>query len=216
MNKLTLKLSENELIEIVTDNNIDFKKIDFCCGNVKAYFVNEQRLRIGQQSTGVFFEALIRILKQVIDIKLKLHESLTQDLGFMYNDYFHDLPNKKPKFIMVLASDSSSSYWVGANYKIWNTNKDANPYVTTWMYNDHEGNIIFEVTKFYKWSMQEDDLDDPEFETFDEFMKDYKPLIHRVIPRDAAIAWLDQAMKVYRGFFSSEENYIRACKENNW
>ena len=47
-------------------------------------------------------------------------------------------------------------------------------------------------------------------------MKYYKPLIHRVIPREIAIEWLKQAMEIYRGLFSSEENYIQACKENNW
>ena len=74
----------------------------------------------------------------------------------------------------------------------------------------------FEVTKFYKWSMQEDDLDDPEFETYDEFMKNFKPLIHRIIPHNIAVQWLEQSMKVYRGFFSTEENYLRAYKELNW
>ena len=117
---------------------------------------------------------------------------------------------------MVPTLDGSSRYWIGYNYQIWNTYADANPYVNTWMYNDHEGNIIFEVTKFYKWSTQEDDLDDPEFMTYKKFMKNFKPLIYRVIPRDLAIEWLQDSTKIYRDFFSTEENYLRACKEMNW
>ena len=216
MNKLLLQLSKNELIEIIADNNIDFKKVDFCCGDMKAYFVDKQQLRIGQQTAGLLFEALIGVLRRVINGTLQLDESIIENLGLMYNEYFHDLPLKKPKFVMIPTSDGTSRYWIGYNYQIWSTYKDANPYVNTWMYNDSEGNIIFEVTKFYKWSTQEDDLEDPEYETYEEFMKKFKPLIHRVIPRDVAIEWLDQSMKVYRGFFSTEENYIRSCKELNW
>ena len=216
MNKLIFKLSESEFIKVIEKNNIDFKKVDYCCSEIRAYFINEQQLRVGQESANDFFEAFIKVLKYTIDNKLQLHESLTQNLGLMYNEYFHDLPYKNPKFIMMSRSDGSSRYWVGYNYKIWETSNDANPYVTTWLYNDYEGNIIFEVTPFYKWSMQEREPEDLDFITYDGFIKNYKPLIHRVIPRDVAIEWLGQAMKIYRGFFKNEKDYIRACKENNW
>ena len=83
MNELILKLSETELIEIIADNNISLKEVDFCCGGVKAYFIDKHRLRIGQKSAGLFFEALIGVLKKVVDGKLQLHESLNQNLGLM-------------------------------------------------------------------------------------------------------------------------------------
>ena len=122
----------------------------------------------------------------------------------------------KPGFFMVPTSDNSGKYWVGLDYKIWGTFGNTNPYVTTWLYNDNENNIIFEVTKNYKWSTQKDDRKDPEFMTYKKFMKNFKPLIHRVIPRDVAMQWLEDSMKVYRAFFSTEENYLRACREMNW
>ncbi len=47
-------------------------------------------------------------------------------------------------------------------------------------------------------------------------MKHYEPLIRRVIPREVAVEWLDQAMKVYRMLFTAEEDFIAECKRNNW
>ena len=214
MNKLILKLSEVELIEFVADNNIDFERIDYCCGGVKAYFINEkeERLCIGQESAGLFFEALITPLKKSVNNKLQLHESLTQNLGVLWNEKFQG----KSGFFMVPTLSGKGKYWIGLDYEIWEVSDGINQYVTTWLYNDHEGNIILEVTKFYKWSIREPELEDPSFETYEEFMKDYKPLIHRIIPHDVAVQWLGQAMKIHRSFFSTEENYQNLCKILKW
>ena len=218
MNKLIFKLSENELIQITADNNIDIEKIDYCCDDVNAYFLsnNEEQLYIGQDSAGLLFEAFIGVLKKAIDGKLQLDESLTQDLGLMANEYFRDLSRENPKFVKVSTPDGSSRYWIGLNYEIWDVSGGADHYVNTWLYNDHNNNIIFKVTKLYKWSFREDEPEDPSFIIYDEFMKDYKPLIHRIIPRDVAIQWLEQAMKIHRGFFSTEENYQNLCKMLKW
>jgi hypothetical protein len=218
MKKLIFTLSEYESIEIKTEDNIDFNTVDFCCTEIQAHLFNikVQQFCIGEETAGAFFIALIGNLKKAVTNNLQLHESLKQNLGLMYNQYCHEMPHQTPEFIMAVTSDGTSKYWVGVDYKIWSTYNTTTPKLTTWLYNDHTGNIIFEVNPLYKWSFFPDDLQDPEFLTYDEFMKDYKPLIHRIIPRDVAIEWLEQAIKVYKGIFSSEEDYIRACKENNW
>ena len=218
MNELICKLTEFESLKMIVEDNINFNQIDFCCSEFQVYFLNKKNLQlcIGEQTAGIFFEAFIKRLKESINNKLQLHKSIVKNLGFMENEYCHEFPHEKPEFIMVQTSDGTSNYWIGSNYEIWKTYTGTNPMVTTWMYNDLDDNIILEVTPLYKWSFLPDDLEDPEFETYDEFIKKFKPLIHRVIPREIAIEWLEQSMKVYRGFFSTEENYIRACKENNW
>ena len=216
MKELILKLSDLESIKVIPNDNIDFSEMHMCCYEVKVYLVSEFELRIGQETVGEVCELFINRFKKAINNNLKLHESLIEDLGLMYNEYsqisFHD----KSKFFMIASSNSKINYWVGSQYEIWSTYADANPYVTTWLYNDDQGNIIFEVTPFYRWSMQEVELKDPEFITYEEFMKDYKPLIKRVIPREIAIEWFEQIMKVYRGFFSTEENYLNALKRLDW
>jgi len=217
MKDLILNLSDLELIKIIPDDDINFNEMNMCCDEVKAYFINEYKLRVGQDVAGDFFESFIRKLKKAINNKLQLHESLIKNLGFMQNEYYHEPSRDKPCFIKILSKSGESKFWVGLNYQIWETFADANPYVSTWLYNDDDENIIFEVTKNYKWhfTILEGVSEDPEFETYEEFMKKYKPLIHRVIPRDVAIEWLKQLMNVYKDFFSTEEDYIRAYKELN-
>jgi len=207
MNQIILRLSKKEAITI----DLNFKNIDFCCTRTKSYFISDQQLLISQQFAGSLFVSFLKKLKLSIENKLQLHTSLTQNLGFMWNE----LLQGKSGFFIIPTSDGSSKYWIGLNYYVCETLNNAKPPVTTWLYNDHHGNIIFEVSKTYKWSTQEDDLDDPEFMTYDEFIKDYKPLIQRVIPREVAILWVEQLMQVYKGFFT-EEDFIKKCKEMGW
>ena len=71
LNELILKLSESEYISVVTDHQIDFAEVDFCCGEMIAYFVNEYgKLNIGEQTAGEFFEPFIRNLTKSINGKL--------------------------------------------------------------------------------------------------------------------------------------------------
>ena len=131
----------------------------------------------------------------------------------MQNQYYQD----KSGFFMVLKIDRVKPYWIGFDYNIWSTYGDANPLITTWLYNDENNNIIIEMTRDYPWHFIELDSpsEDPDYITYEEFMKDYKPLIYRVIPRYVAITWLEQVMKVYRGLFKTEQDYIRALQELN-
>ena len=132
----------------------------------------------------------------------------------MQNEYYQN----KPGFFQVPTPNSSSTYWVGFNYDLFSSFGDGITPVTTWLYNDKDNNIILEVTKDYRWHFMqlEDTPEESEFITYEDFMKDYKPLIHYMIPHDVAIQWLEQLMKVYRMFFSTEENYQKACKRLNW
>lgn len=211
MNKLILKLSENELIKILTVDHINFNKVDFCYGEIQAYFVSgkEVPLCIGEETASSFFISFINNFKKAIDNELQLHESLTRNLGILYNEYHQD----QPGFFMVSSQDGSSKYWVGANYSVWSTYNTTKSMLTSWLYNDSEGNIIFEITKNYKWSTCPDDPQDPDFMTYEDFMKDYKPLIHRAIHRDIAVQWLEEVIKVHRSLFSSEEKYQFFCKK---
>jgi len=216
MRDLILKLSNLESIKITTGNNIDFENLDFGCSEIRAFFIDLKSLRIGQDSIGEFFEHFITKLKKCLNFELQLHESLVQNLGFMVNEHSCKNAHSKCDFVMTTSASGENTYWIGYKYEVWTTYAYADPYVYTWMYNDKNGNIIFEVTPFYKWSMQEREPEDLDFITYEEFMKNYKPLIHRVIPRDIAIEWLNESMKIYRSLFSSEENYKKACGRLNW
>jgi len=218
MNELILKLSEFEIIKIIEKNNNNFEKIDYCCDEIQACFLNqkEQSFCIGENSVGLFFESLITRLKKAIDEKLQLHESLTQNLGVLYNEYNQELAydnHNISRFFQVPTLSGKSTYWVGKKYHIWSTYIPTSPNIATWLYNDQDGNIIFEVTRTYKWSFLPDDPECPEFVTYKEFMKNYKSVVRKIIPHDTAVEWLKQSMQVYRGFFSDEESFQDTLKK---
>ena len=211
MKELILKLSEFERIKIISDKDLDFENISLLCNKLKVYFCDKIDVLIGKETADEIFEPFITCLKKSIEGKLRLHESLTQNLGIMQNEYYQN----KPGFFQVPTPNSSSTYWVGFNYDLFSSFGDGITPVTTWLYNDKDNNIILEVTKDYRWHFMqlEDAPEKSEFIAYEDFMKDYKPLIHRTIPRDIAVKWLKDVMKIHKSLFISEENYQFFCKK---
>ncbi|HEV2917412.1 MAG TPA: hypothetical protein VGW78_06740 [Candidatus Babeliales bacterium] len=78
---------------------------------------------------------------------------------------------------------------------------------------DKDGNIIFEITPHYKYHFCEPD-ETPSFISYEEWIKDYKPYLIRVVPRDIAHQWLNQAREILNAI---DENTERERKifENN-
>ncbi len=196
MKELIFKLDELEFIKFVPDHDLNCEETKHCCDHAKIYFIHEQQsLLIGQNPSGDILNQFAKNLGNALDNKLQLHESITQNLGFMINEYYHQ----------IFSPNSESSYWVGLNYEIWSTMGDANTYTTTWLYNDDKGDIILEITPLYTWSFQENEIENPMFTTYDEFIKNYKPILRRVIPHKIAQAWLKKAHQWYGIFYKNEQ-----------
>ena len=124
----------------------------------------------------------------------------------MYNEYF----DNRLESMMVSSENKSKKHWVIYDYRMWSGSTDINNRVTTWLYNDRDGNIIFEVTKTYSWFyIQDGDIERSDFVYYEDFIKDYKSLMHYVIPRDVAILWLEQAKKWLQIFYENEKKCTR-------
>ena len=202
MKKLILKLSEFINIKIVPSDDIDLEQMYFCT-DVKVFFQDENLLLIGEEWAGEIFEQFFSHLKKAINNELQLHESLHQNLGFIYNDFFDNIPDS----MMVSSLDNVSKHWVIYDYKMWATTKDLSLRVATWLYNDDKGNIILEVTKTYPWFYaQDEDIEDPDFVYYEDFIKDYKSIIYCIIPRDKAIEWLNEAEEWLSVFLKNEKH----------
>ena len=213
MDKLILPLSATESIRIEADDHIDLQDLEYCCSNLTAYFVHQNKeLKIGQQTAGDFFEPLIKKLNQAINNQLPLHESLTQNLGLMQNQYYHN----RSGFFMIKAQQYSQPYWVGFNYDVWSTYSNTRPIITTWLYNETNTNIVLELAQDYPWhfaQLEDNDQQDPDFITYEQFMENYQVVLHRIIPKETAQAWLDQIIPVYRSLFKNEQDFLREYEE---
>lgn len=208
MKELIFRLSEFELVKLVPDYDMDCEQVAHCCDHVKVYFVSgHKELELVYSSSGDALEQLSSRLAKVIDNKLQLHESIVKNLGFMENEYDYEYPAHihNSMFYQIPYKQSEGTYWIGQDYKVWSVTGYADPFTATWLYNDVEGNIIFEITPLYRWSFREDEPEDPDFVTYEEFMKSYKPIIRRIIPRTIAQVWLKRAIRWYKIFYKNEQ-----------
>jgi hypothetical protein len=87
------------------------------------------------------------LLSQALNQKLKLHESITRGVGYLYNEdlywtFNEDLLKRPPH--LVREQINGNNWWVGDKHNLWCYQK-----IQSWIYNDTQGNIIFELTPLY-------------------------------------------------------------------
>jgi len=135
-----------------------------------------------------FFRGFMYIQEHLLSCsknKLKLHDSLQEHLlGFYKNQY---RKKRYRKNLIYEVSDCNYSYWVGDKYVLFNAAGKGNP--DSWLYNDKDGNIVFEITPVYPWFYSDPEPDET-FLKYSEWMKTYQPYLKRVISKDIAERWL--------------------------
>jgi len=129
----------------------------------------------------------IGFLGVAIENKLTLHPSIRQDLGYLWNEYCSDESR-----INFATEEDDSTEWVGEKYILWPSSGYFNPRLTTWLYNNDQGEIILEVAPSYRWHFQ-DPKPGERYYTYAEFIKNYQPVLFRIIPKEIAKGWINQA-----------------------
>lgn len=188
MNKklLIFTLDNHEKLEILLNNKND---IIHCCYEASmALSINNENMIVSNSTITNYAERLHDKLALAINNKLRLDSSIIQGLGYYWNQWLNeDNPD------LFYLQDQDSKYWIGINYFLWGTSGGAVNKFATWLYNDAQGNIIFEVTPLFPGTLV--DWNDPvEMQAYQEWMKKkYKPFFTRIIPKDLAMQWLGQA-----------------------
>lgn len=101
----------------------------------------------------------------------------TKNLGLELNEIYQN--NKHSHNILEY-------HWVS------NSHKQVRPYYNSWLYNDKNKNIIFEITPFYPW-FGATKKEHPEKISYKKWIKDYKPIVNVIIPEENIKKWIDQA-----------------------
>lgn len=152
-----------------------------CCSQAQIvlYFENKN-YNVREDSIRYYIDLFRTLLTKVINNEFQLHESIIEDIGYLGNESFQN----KPYLIYESCSDGE---WVGEKHSLW-----GGPGFATWLYNDIDKNIIFEITPFYKYhfSDSENALD---YVPYEQWIKEYKPYLIKKIPREVAEQWLAQA-----------------------
>jgi hypothetical protein len=144
------------------------------------------------------------LLMRAINNQLTLHESITQDIGFLWNEYLKD--KKGYNFVEISEEESGevSTFWVGQRHHLFGSKK-----WTTWFYNK-SGDIYLEITPCYRWHYLKPKKNE-KFVRYKDFIKKYKPLVIIKLDKKVAQKWLKIVSKL---LVIARRNYEKARKED--
>ena len=165
-----------------------------CCSEAPIFFVQgDQRYLLEKWMLSFNIPILSSLLNQALQNELPIHQLIMEDLGYSYAQYrFYSADRiMLEKFGFVFEKVDGQYSWIGEKYLLWAYDMAA------WLYNDHNGNIVLEITPVYKGNKFDFD-GETDFTQYEQFLKDYKPLCIRTIPCEVAQQWLDQANGLLR------------------
>jgi hypothetical protein len=175
-NTVYLKINSSAFLKIeipMLDNHLyafDEIKIFLCEANKEPRLVFENSLFLA-------FEPLTNLLSQAIKKAAYLDSSLHEDIGYLWNQELHKAN---------LIEHPESNYWSGENNLLWSADG-----IAVWLYNQNDI-IVLEITPVYKWHFTEPEPTKPDYETYERFMKTYKPINRFELDNKTAQQWLKQ------------------------
>lgn len=107
-----------------------------------------------------------------------LHPSLIGKIGYSFNQELQDRPGQSYVWW------ENRNHWVGFRALLWSLE-----YVS-WLYNDEDSSIIFEITPIYPGNFSDSTT------SYDLWIKNYRSYCRSTIPLQTAKIWLDQIKKV--------------------
>lgn len=120
------------------------------------------------------------VLKLALNNQFIIHESIQQDIGFLWGEY---LQENESNYHFVKKPLENSTIWVGAQHHLFSSKQ-----WDTWLYNKN-GDIYLEITPAYPWHFG-DPKKNEKFVPYEEFIKNYKPLVILKIDKERAEEWL--------------------------
>lgn len=164
------------------------------CAKIDIDYVDEEKninVRFGYEHFSSFcsFLSTYGFIPKLLNNEMILDKTIIGDPGIEWNKY--------PKGIRGTKA-TNEFYFFG------NGHKQVPPYFDGWMYNDKNGNVIFEITPFYPFHY-ETQKTHPDFISYKQFMKDYKPIVITSIPKENLKQWMIQAKKLKKKYFPEFE-----------
>jgi len=201
--EITFQLNESEKIVIKFGEQAVMMN---CCHEVPIFFVGEsERLQIDCDSIRSCTQHLQSLLMKALNNELQLHKSVQNNIGYLYTQYkFYWYDSSILETMgFVFEDNKGKKRWVGKGYLLFAHD------VAVWIYNDSKEDIVLEFTPWYTGN-NFDEEGETDFTQYDAFLKEYKSLFTRIIPRDVAQQWLDQANQILQQI---ADNVERLAKE---
>src|SRR5579872_931021 len=165
-----------------------------CCTEVSIIFIQaNKQLVLSYDSLRHNINMLNILLKKASKHELTLHSGIIKDIGYLFNQYSATICGEKlkePTFLTYI-KHNNELYWPGNDHHLW-----AKDY-TSWLYNDRDGAIVFEITPFYPYMYCEPE-EEPNYLPYKEWITTYKPYFMRKISIKVAQEWLKQTENILR------------------
>lgn len=189
MNTHEIIFAFNGVGKIIYELNVPIEEANCCTGATSILVYGTMHYALGfADSLRYEMRSLFGALKLALEGELRLHPSITRDIGYLYNEYFQ----RNGEF--VYEERGGRRRWVGERYNVWGGR------YPLWIYNNDDGDIVFEMTPSFPGdqlsSSPGEELDPGEVvnrQWYEEWIKDYKPIFIQKMPRSVAQQWLDQA-----------------------
>ena len=174
--------------EVIKMYGADFSTAELLpCFDIKIeLFYDKNKLLLYENMVGDAIEDFERLLQKSLLNQAQLHESIQKNIGYLWSRYLNE------EMAEICEIDG---FWVGKRNLLWSPTGKKRKVCTTWLYNDHDGNIILEITPSYRWQFLDPKPKD-DYITFDEFMKNYKTYMVKIIPHHVAKQWLNQVQEL--------------------
>jgi hypothetical protein len=198
IHNIIFKINDTEKIIIELKEPLD--NVDCCYQEcINFYKGNKNLCNFSTDTIRYNLKELASLLSQALENKLQLHKSITKDIGYLANEADQE----------KLGISYINHLWVGRRYALFGGNLNEKTYLYSWIYNDKDSNIIFEITPKYKWHFSEPKKGES-YIPYEEWIKTYKPFLIRKIPVEVACQWLDQATSILNKI---EENMAKLTVE---
>jgi hypothetical protein len=195
----------NELERIVIELDDISVMMDCCCEVPLLFFKGLEKIQIDLDSVRSYMRGLISSLTQALDNQLIPHESIAHDWGLLYAHYsFYCFDRAISKRLGIVLDVKNN--WIGNKHLLFAYD------IAVWVYNDVSGAIKLDFTPWYSGNYF-DFEGETDFTQYDQFLKDYKPLFTRTIPREIAQQWLDQANSILKQIADNSERLEKEEQE---
>lgn len=189
MSKYDLKFMLNSGDKIIIKLKEPLTEVHCCYMTDMMLQHSQQKILLSREPIFFNMEKLAELLQKALDNKLFLHDSIRDDIGYLSNEYFQGRNG-----FVINGFSKKSSGWVGDFYYLWEGSKQKIRYVT-WLYNDNNGEIIFEVTPAYPYLFCDPDKE-LNYVSYQEWIKNYKPYLKVVMSKQVGQEWLKQANQI--------------------
>jgi hypothetical protein len=196
-NEIIFMLNDTEKIVIPFEEGLD--KVHCCYETPIFLYQGSQKSLLTSESLRENMYILSNLLGKALNSSLPLHESIVKDIGYLENEHLQGRSG------LVYIKLESRNYWVGSKNNLWSPCL-ANSNLTTWIYNDVDDFIIFEVTLLYPYHFS-DPAETGNVISYDQWIQGYKPYLIRRIPRTVAEQWLVQANKILQQIEKNVERF---------